>query len=80
MQQVPATLDSLRFTVSGAGELWSVAPDEAFILRNYQAVRDAGRGSLYVEFNDGRAIKYDVKHSGDVGLLNSLLPRKQLRD
>lgn len=80
MPDVPATIDALRFTVSGTGELWAIAPDEGCVLRDYQAIRDSGRGSLYIEFLDCRVTKYEVKHGGGAPLLNSLLPRKILRD
>ena len=76
---VPATVDAMRFTVSGIGDLGSVTPDEAVLLRDYQAVRDSGRGSLYVEFSDMKVTKYDVRHGGGSVLLNSLLPVREKR-
>ena len=77
---VPATVEQMRFTVSGIGDLWSILPDEAVLLRDYQAIRDSGRGSLYVEFVEMRATKYEVKTGGGAAFLNSLLPGKRLRD
>lgn len=79
MTAVPAAISSLRFTVSGTGELWAIAPDEAAVLQSYQAVRDSGRGSLYIEFADAKVSKYEVKHGGGAPLLNSLLPVKNFR-
>lgn len=79
MQAAPATINALRFTVSGAGELWAVSPDEAAVLQSYQAVRDSGRGSLYIEFAESKVSKYEVKHGGGAGLLNSLLTTKNFR-
>lgn len=70
---VPAHVEALRFVVSGTGDLWLMQPDEAVVLREYQNVRDAGRGSLFVEFADGQATRFEVKHGGGAPLLNGLL-------
>lgn len=80
MQDVPAALSTLRFTVSGTGELWAIAPDEAMVLRDYQSIRDAGRGSMYIEFTDMKVLKHEVKLAGGATLLNSLLPSKNFRE
>ena len=69
----PARFSHLHLVVSGQTELWSVTSDEAFVLRDYQAIRDAGRGALYVEFVNGAATKYEVKHGGGVAVFNTLL-------
>ena len=76
---VPATVDAMRFTVSGIGDLWSTTPDEAVVLQQYQSIRDAGRGSMYVEFADSRAVKFDIKSCGSVQVLNALLPAREKR-
>ena len=81
MNEVYASLESLRFTVSGAGDLWTVLPDESLVLKSYQDVRDVGSGSIYIEFASGRATKFDVKHGGGAAMLNSFLPGpKKLRE
>ena len=74
MQDIPAAINALRFTVSGTGELWAITPDEAAVLQSYQSIRDSGRGSLYIEFSEMKVSKYEVKHGGGAPLLNSLLP------
>ena len=74
MNDVYANLESLRFTVSGANDLWSIGPDEAVVLSAYRGVREEGRGSVFVEFNDFHISKWEVKHAGGASFLNSLLP------
>lgn len=74
-------LDTLRLVVSGEAQLWKIEPDEAMVLRDYQSVRDAGRGSLFIEFVGHQVKAYDVKTGGGTAVLNSLLPgTRRLRE
>lgn len=57
-----------------------LAADEWVVLQSYRKVRSAGAGMLVIEFTGHKCTKFEVKHAGDVRLLNSLLATIPLRD
>lgn len=71
----------LCVAVEGQGYLWELSEDEAIVLDGYRKVRDHGSGSVYLEMNQRRITKWDVRPNvGSVEQLNRILAPKPLKD
>lgn len=64
-------------TVSGVASAVGVFPplgvDEMNVLHSYRRIRDEGFGFLFIEFQQHRVTKYEIKFAGQQSVLNRLL-------
>ena len=67
-------------TISGLTQVW-LARDEIVMLTAYRAVRQQGRGTLFLDMNQGQVTKFDVRPDvGSPQVLNQALGKGKLRD